>query len=253
MQGAKPVDFPMEQRHKLALAEGHELRDVSKYRRLIGRLNYLTITRPELVYYVHILSQFLQAPKTEHWDAALRVVKYVKGSIDRGIVIEKGRGLELTGYSDSDWGSCPTTRRSLTGYFVSLGGSPISWKTKKQVTVSRCTAEAEYRAMAALTSELIWLKTFLTSLGVHHTRPIQLYCDNQAALHIAKNPVFHDRTKHIEIDCHFVRQHLVEGTIATSFVRTTMQLADIFTKALGKDQFRHILGKLGSWDPGLPT
>ena len=137
----------------------------------------------------------MQAPREEHMEAVRRVLRYLKGTAGNGIFLQAHTDLQVTAYCDSDWGACPLTRRSLTGYFVTVGGSPVSWKTKKQVTVSRSSAEAAYRSMAALTSELIWLKSFLASLGIFSTHGMQLlFCDSQAAIHIANNPVFHERT-----------------------------------------------------------
>lgn len=250
---AKPADFPLPQNHDLASATGPDYTHADRYRRLIGRLIYLTITRPELSYSVHILSQFMQCPKEAHWNAATRVLHYLKAHPGQGLLLSRRSSLNLTAYCDSDWAACPVTRRSLTGYFVLLGDSPISWKTKKQPTVSRSSAEAEYRSMAAACCELLWLKAFLSSLGISHTSPMRLYCDSQAAIHISANPVFHERTKHIEIDCHFVRDLLQSGTITTSYVRSQDQLADIFTKALGKQPFTYLLGKLGILDLHAPT
>ena len=252
MLGSRPSSFPMEQHHRLSTCSSDLLSDPAKYRRLVGRLIYLTITRPELSYSLHVLAQFMQEPRQGHWDAAMRVLRYLKQSPAQGIFL-RPHSLELEAYCDSDWASCPLTRRSVTGYFITLGGCPVSWKTKKQTTVSRSSAEAEYRAMAAAVSEIIWMRSLLSSLGVWMKSPTRLFCDNQAALHIAANPVFHERTKHIEIDCHFVREHLRSGIIATSHVSTSLQLADIFTKALGRDRFRFILGKLGIRDPHAPT
>ncbi|KAJ1703741.1 hypothetical protein LUZ63_003520 [Rhynchospora breviuscula] len=243
--GGKPAAFPIEQNHNLSIASGKPMEDPERYRRLIGRLIYLTITRPDLCYSVHILAQFMHAPLDVHYDAAIRVMRYLKGNPGQGILLRADSNLTLYGYCDSDWATCPLTRRSLTGYFVMLGTSPISWKTKKQHTVSRSSAEAEYRSMATTACELTWLKTLLQSLGVSHTQPMKLMCDSQAALHIAANPVFHERTKHIEIDCHFVRDQIQAGCIVASHIRTNEQLADIFTKALGKRQFHYLLGKLG--------
>ena len=144
------------------------------------------------------------------------------------------------------------TRRSVTGYFILLGSTPISWKTKKQFTVSRSSTEAEYRALANATSEAIWLRNLLHSLHVP-VLSAQLYYDNQATLYIAANPVFHERTKHIEIDCHFVRERILSGEVITRYVSTKEQLANLFTKALGQHPFRYSLGKLGVSKLHAPT
>ncbi|CAH9074985.1 unnamed protein product [Cuscuta europaea] len=251
--GAKPATSPIEQNHKLSQASGSLLTDPEPYRRLLGHLIYLAVTRPDLAYSVHILSQFMHQPRQDHWEAALRVVRYLKGSPGQGILLRSDSNLHLQGWCDSDWAACPLTRRSLSGWVVFLGHSPISWNTKKQHTVSRSSAEAEYRSMAAATCELKWLKALLLSLGVNHSRAIPLFCDSQSAIHLAKNPVFHERTKHIEVDCHFVRDAIQDGVISPSYVPTTYQLADIFTKALGKTQFHFLLRKLGILDPHAPT
>ncbi|RVW82223.1 Retrovirus-related Pol polyprotein from transposon RE2 [Vitis vinifera] len=168
--GAKLCGLPIEQNHRLGLANGELLSNPESYRRLVGRLIYLAVTRPDLAYSVHILSQFMQEPRIEHWEAALRVVRYLKGTPGQGILLRADSDLSLQGWCDSDWAACPVTRRSLSGWLVFLGQSPISWKTKKQHTVSRSSAEVEYRAMAAVTCELKWLKGLLLSLGVHHPK-----------------------------------------------------------------------------------
>ena len=251
--GTRPSSSPIEQSLRLALATGPLLADAEKYRRLVGRLIYLSFTRPDLAYTVHILAQFMQAPRQEHWAAALRAVHYLKGYPGQGILLRADCDLHLTGWCDSDWASCPLTRRSLTGWLVFLGHSPVSWKTKKQHIVSRSSAEAEYRSMATTTCELIWLKALLQSLGIAHPRAMTLYCDSQSALYIAQNPVFHERTKHIEVDCHYVRDALDAGLISAHHVPTSSQLADIFTKALGHRQFHFLLSKLGICDLHAPT
>ena len=191
-------------------------------------------------------------PRQGHWDAALRILRYLKSSPGQGIFLPADNPLDLHVYCDSDWASCPMSRRSLTGYLVKLGHAPIAWKTKNQVTVSRSSAEAEYRAMANATSELVWIRNLLMFLGLP-VAPARLYCDNQAALHIANNPVFHERTKHIEVDCHFVRERILSGILTPEYLPTHEQLADIFTKALGRRQFHHLLGKLGVSRLHAPT
>ena len=213
MLGCKPIDTPMEQNHRLASAEGNPYSNHEKYRRIMGRLVYLSVTRPELSYAVHTLAQFLGCPQVCHWEAAIRVLRYLKGSPGQGIVLRPMKDMCLTAFCDSDWAACPLTRRSLSDYLVFLGRSLVSWKTKKQPTVSRSSAEAEYRSMAVTTCELKWLKSLLSSLGILHSRPMHLYCDSQSALHIVRNPVFHERTKHIGADCHFVSDELISGIL----------------------------------------
>lgn len=251
--GCKPVATPIELNHKLALAKGTPLADPAPYRRLVGRLIYLTFTRPELSYSVHILSQFMKLPLQEHWDAALRVVRYLKGCPSQGILLSSVSDLQVTAYCDSDWSACPLTRRSLSSYIVLLGTSPVSWKTKKQNTVSASSAEAEYRCMAYTLRELKWLKRMLLSFGISHPRPMRLFCDSQSAIYIAQNPVFHERTKHIENDCHQVRDALEEKLITTEHISTKEQPADLLTKALPSTTFTYLLFKLGIQDISPPA
>ncbi|KAL9453634.1 hypothetical protein AB3S75_009276 [Citrus x aurantiifolia] len=195
----------------------------------------------------------MQQPHEEHWAAALHVVRYLKGNPGQRIMLRSDYDLQLSAWCDSYWASCPLTRRSLTGWLILLGNSPISWKTKKQHTISRLSAEAEYRSMAATTCELKWLKELLLTLHVEHPNPMRLYCDNQAALHIAANLVFHEWTKHIEIDCHLVCDEVRIGHIRPTYVSTHVQLVDIFIKALGRQQFEFVLRKLGIQDLHAPA
>lgn len=240
---SKPVTTPLDYNHTLVADHGEVLSDPASYRRLVGRLLYLTVTRPDITYAVNLLSQFMSSPRDTHWQAALRVVRYIKSVPDHGILLSSNSSLRLHAYCDADWASCPTSRRSTTGYCIFLGPSLLCWRTKKQSTVSRSSAEAEYRAMAHAVSELTWLHTLLHELGIP-PHPATLSCDNQASLHIANNPVFHERTKHVEIDCHFVRDKIQEGKLRTTFVSSNQQLADIFTKALLPASHTQLISKL---------
>ncbi|KAJ4750231.1 Copia protein [Rhynchospora pubera] len=158
--------------------------------------------------------------------------------------MKKNNTNEIVGYSDADWAGS-FDRKSTTGYCTFVGGNLVTWKSKKQNVVARSSAEAEYRAMASTASEMIWIKHLITDMGVTCNKTMQMHCDNQAARHIASNPVFHERTKHIEVDCHFVREKVQAGQIETPFVRSKDQLVDILTKALEKKNFIDISSKLG--------
>uniref|UniRef100_A0A3Q7F578 Reverse transcriptase Ty1/copia-type domain-containing protein n=1 Tax=Solanum lycopersicum TaxID=4081 RepID=A0A3Q7F578_SOLLC len=174
--GSKPASTPLESGVKLTTVEYDEATaktddplyaNVTAYQRLIGRLLYLTTTRPDICFAVQVLSQFMQKPKVSHWEAALRLVRYIKGCPGQGILLSSEDSNEMEAFCDSDWASCPNTRRSVTGYVIKLGNSLISWKSKKQHTVSRSSAEAEYRSMAAAVSEISWLLGVLKELNVN--------------------------------------------------------------------------------------
>lgn len=250
--GAKPSPVPMELNHQLARAEG-PLANAAQYRRLVGRLIYLTNTRPDLGYSIHILAQFMQKPLLPHWEAALKVVRYLKGSAGQGIFLKADDSLDISIYCDADWGACPLSRRSLSAYITFLGETPVTWQTKKQDTVSLSSAESEYRAMSVAVKELKWFKNLFDSFGIPPLLPMKLYCDSKSALHIAANPVFHERTKHVERDCHHVRDALKSKFISTEHVTSKNQLADILTKPLPRPLFENILSKLAVRNLTLPT
>ena len=250
--GAKPVSFPMEQNIKL-LDSGELLKDPSQYRQLVECLIYLTITRPYITYLVHMLSRFMHAPRKPHMEAALRVLRYLKSSLGQGLFFPSHNDLSLQAFSDSNWAGCPISHRSTTSYCVFLGSSLISWRTKRQKTISLSLAKAKYRAMTGACCKLSWLRSLLIDLRILHPKPTLLYCDNTTALHIAANLVFHERTRHIEMDCPFIRDKIQDGSIVTKHVASTNQLADVFTKPLEKEAFSTMMRKLGVLDIHSPT
>ncbi|XP_042007450.1 uncharacterized mitochondrial protein AtMg00810-like [Salvia splendens] len=244
MFGCKPSAVPMDPLKKLKLDSDTPLKDASKYRRLIGRLLYLCITRPDVTFAVHKLSQYVSNPSDEHWEAAEKILRYLKSSPGHGLFYLSNSKVSLSIFSDADWAACPDTRKSITGYCLFLGSSMVSWKAKKQTTISRSSAEAEYRAMAQATCEVVWATALLKDFGIKVEKVVPLYCDNQSTIHICSNSVFHERTKHIEIDCHTVREKFLENVIKSLHIRNNLQLADIFTKPLGTLAFRSILSKM---------
>lgn len=175
---------------------------------------YLNFTRPDISHVVHNLSQFIGNPCALHWEGALHILKHLKGNLDHGLFYSVHSSSNLVTYSDADWAKCKDSRKSISGYCVFLRTNLISWKSKKQVTVSHSFAEAEYQSVATTVCEILWLSYVLQDLQLPPPHPIPLWCDNQTAIYIATNPLFHERTKHIEIDCHHVRHHYKLGFIA---------------------------------------
>ena len=252
MLNSKPANTPFDSKLQLDKL-GDPLDSPNYYQKLVGKLIYLTITRPDISFAVSLVSQYMHAPTVVHLCMVKRILRYLKKTIGRGIVMRRNGHTDIIGFSDSDWAGNTIDRRSTTGYCMFVGGNLVSWKSKKQPVVARSSAEAEYRAMAAASCEMVWLKNLLTDLGFSPTSPMKLFCDNQAAMHIAANPVFHERTKHIEVDCHFIRQQVQSKVIQTHYIRSSDQLADAFTKVLSSTVFHRLMFKLGSIDPLAPA
>ncbi|XP_071728540.1 uncharacterized mitochondrial protein AtMg00810-like [Rutidosis leptorrhynchoides] len=223
------------------------LKNITEYQRLIEKLIYLTLTIPDISYSVHVLSQFMHAPKVSHLKCALRVLRYLKSAPGKGICIRKGDDTDLMCYVDSDWGTRIVAMKSVTGYCLFLNGSILTWKSKKQDCVSRSSAEAEYRALADASCEVIWILKVLNDFGKSCIIPVQIHIDNSAAIKIA-NPVFHEKTKHFDLDLHFVRDKINKGVIQTKKVDSAENKADIFTKGLCSFEHNKMCNLLGLKD-----
>ena len=183
-------------------------------------------------------------PREPHLAALKRIIRYVKGTLHLGLVLRPSLQSELTVYSDVDWAGCPDTRKSTSGYAVFLGDNLVSWSSKRQNTVSRSSAEAEYRAVANGVAEATWLRQLLLELHAPPQRTSLVYCDNISAVYMSSNPIQHQRTKHIEIDLHFVRERVAVGDVRIMHVPTSSQYADIFTKGLPSSVFSEFRSSL---------
>ena len=203
------------------------------YRNLMGSLMYLAVwTRPDLAMAVSILSRFSQNPGVKHWEAAKRVVRYLKGTIDHGILYKVGEDVPVWGYSDASYGSDPDTKRGRSGYIFMSGGGAVSWGSKLQEVVALSSTESEYMAMAYAVQEASYLQTFQKEMGVDQ-EGVVLLCDNQSAIKLAKNPIFHKRSKHIAIKYHYIREKVESGEVELAFVATRDMAADQLTKHVG--------------------
>jgi len=232
MLASAPVSTLMNFSKRAVVDQGTPLKDPTSFRRLIGKLIYLTNMRSEITYAVHNLSQHVYAPTTILHQATLRILRYLNQSPGDGIFLDANSEIKLNGFSDSDWAGCPKTRKSLSGYIIYLGHSPIAWKSKKQNIVSRSSPEAKYKALASTTCELQWLFYLLEDFHAQHAQPALLFYNNQSAIQIALNLVFHERTKHKKIDCHVVGEKIQHGVIKLLHISLKEQHANILTKAL---------------------
>ncbi|CAN6698728.1 unnamed protein product [Malus baccata var. baccata] len=253
MLACKPVETPIVQNHHLAIYQDQVPTNKERYQRLVGRLIYLSLTRPDIAYAISIVSQFMHAPSEDHMAAVMRILSYLKGAPGKGLIFRKHGHMEVKGYTDADWAGNITDRRSTSGYFTFVAGNLVTWRSKKQNVVARSTAEAEYRGMAHGICELLWLRILLTEIGFKPQGSMSLYCDNQVAREIANNPVQHDRTKHVEVDRHFIKEKLDVQLIDIPYVRSEEQLADVLTHAVSARVFQDSLDKLGLGDIYAPT
>ena len=241
---SKIVDTPIEYNYSLNSHDDESLFDATFYRQLVRSLIYLTVTRPDISYVVHVVSQFMAALRSPHYAVVLRILRYLKGTIFDDLHFSSHSSLTLQAYLDTDCAGDPTDRRFTTGYCFLLGDSFISWRSKKQTVVARSSTETEYRALIVTTTKLIWLHWLLQDLGVDYSTATKLHCDNRSAIQIAHNDVFNERTKHIEINCQFIRHNLLQGTLTLQYISSQDQLADIFTKPLPPGTFRTLSSKL---------
>jgi hypothetical protein len=243
MVDAKPISTPFIVGQYLT-AGGTLYTDPTLFRSLAGALQYLTITRPDLSFSVNFICQFMHSPIEDHFRALKRILRYIKGTVHYGLQLQKQSTHALLGYSDADWAGCPDTRRSTTGYAIFLGSNLISWSSKKQSTVSRSSAEAEYRSLAVATADIAWIVQILKNLHVTLPASPTLCCDNQSAIFMDGNPVTRPRSKHIAIDYHFVHELVVNGFLKLQLVTSSLQLADSLTKGVSKPQFFLFRNKL---------
>ena len=247
MLGCKPETTPINPNHKLGTDPSRTPVDKGQYQRLVGKLIYLSHTRPDIAYAIGLVSQFMHASMNCHMEAVTHILRYLKHTLGKGLIFEKHNHYHVEAYTDVDWGSLLIDRRSTSGYCTLVAGNLVTWKGKKHV-VSRFSAEAEFRAMALGICELMWLNTLLKELHVKVDEPMRLYCDNKAAISIAHNLVQHDRTKHVEIDQHFIKENIDKGVICMPFVASKSQLADVFTKALPSNIYSPLIDKLRMLD-----
>jgi hypothetical protein len=211
------------------------------------------MTRPDITFAVSILSQFMSTPTVKHWKALEQILCYLKGVLGLGILYSNHGHTSIECFIDADWAGSRPDRRSTTGYYVFVGGNRVSWKSKKLNVVSQSSAESEYRSIAQSTCEIMWVYHLLEEISLNPPLLANLWCENQAALHIASNPVYYKRTKHIKVDCHFAREKIQENLISTSYVRTGEHLGDIFTNVLNGNQAENLGNKLGIINIYAPT
>ncbi|XP_022040322.1 uncharacterized mitochondrial protein AtMg00810-like [Helianthus annuus] len=244
MDSCKPVATPVDTQAKLSVDSSPLHDDPTTYRSLAGALQYLTFTRPDIWYAVQQICMHMHSPRADHWSALKRIIRYIQGTSDYGLHLGPTPKISLVSYTDTDWAGRPDTRCTTSGYCVYLGDNLISWSSKRQATISRSSAEAEYRGVANVVAEICWLRNLLLELNHPVSRATLVYCDNVSAVYLSGNPVQHQRTKRIELDIHFVREQVQRGHVRVLHVPSRHQIADIFTKGLPRvlfDDFRSSL------------
>jgi hypothetical protein len=243
MAECKPCATPVDTQGKVCAA-GPPVADPTGYHSLAGALQYLIFTLPDIAYSVQQVCLHMHDPREPHLTAMKRVLRYLCGTIDFGLLLHRSSTTELRVYTDADWAGCPDTRRSTSDYGVFLGDNLVSWSLKRQPVVSRSSAEAEYRAVANGVAEAAWLRQLLQELHSPLARSTLVFCDNVSAVYLSTNPVQHQRTKHVEIDLHFVCERVACGDVRVLHVPNASQFADVFTKGLPMTVFAEFRSNL---------
>ncbi|GMI95461.1 cysteine-rich RLK (RECEPTOR-like protein kinase) 8 [Hibiscus trionum] len=244
MESANGLPTPMISNCHLSLNDGSPIPNVTEYRSIVGALQYVVITRPEIAFSVNRVCQFMHSPLDTHFQAVKRILRYLSGTVDFGLHFVASSRLTLTAFVDANWGSDLDDRRSTSGFCVFFGDNPVSWGSKKQAVVSRSTAEAEYRSVACATTELLWLESLLRELRVSLDGRSTLWCDNSSAVAVSANPVFHSKFKHVELDLFFVREQVAAGRLLVNEIPSSEQLADVLTKPLSASSFSRFRERL---------
>ena len=247
MAQSNPSHTPLQQNVKLLPDMQSPLTDPTPYRRLVGKLIFLTNTRPDITHAVHQVARFMQTPQIAHLQAIHSILRYLRHTPNHGLFYARGDTGTLSGFTDADWGGASDNRRSVTGYLFKFGQSPITWTSKSQTSVSLSSTESEYRALMEGTREAIWLKRLLCEPNLIPPQSIPIYCDNLGSVKLSHNPTFHSRSKHFDIHLHFTREKVQEGEIEVLHIPTDQQPADILTKTLSRVKFekcRELLGVL---------
>ncbi|CAH9069840.1 unnamed protein product [Cuscuta europaea] len=245
MEDSKPVSTPVESGLKLSRYDKGKLIDPTYFKSLVGSLRYLTCTRPDILFGVGLVSRFMEAPTTTHLKAGKRILRYLKGTTEYGLFYSSYDEFKLVGYSDSDWGGDIDDRKSTTGFVFYMGNTAFTWVSKKQPIVTLSTCEAEYVAATSSVCHAIWLRYILQALSMSQEEATTIFVDNKSAIALAKNPVFHDRSKHIDTRYHFIRGKIAEKEVQVEYVKTQDQVADILTKPLKHDVFAKMRNLLG--------
>ncbi|KAM2258629.1 hypothetical protein ACFX1S_003699 [Malus domestica] len=237
METCKPTSTPSKPHAQLLEQEGTALSDPSHYRSLVGALQYLTFTRPDLAHAVNMVCQFMTSPTDLHMHLVKRILRYLKGTLDYGLHYKQSLDFNLLAYSDSDWaadrGGFDLEKKAGvevdSAMEMDVGDNPISWQSKNQSTVSCSSTEAEYKALAHSAADLFWIRALLKDMHQRILVPPLLHCDNLSALALSSNPVFHSKIKHLDTDYHFVREKVQRGDLIVQYIPAADQVADVFT------------------------
>lgn len=245
MEECNAVCNPLVPGGRIDMDEGGERVDDTMYKQVIGSLMYITTTRPDLQFAVSLLSRYMSKPTQLHLQAAKRMLRYLKGTLDFGIWYKRGGIGKLLAYTDSDFAGDIDGKKSTSGYVFLMNGEAVTWSSKKQPIVTLSTTEAEYVAASVFTCQAIWFQRILSELGCDARGRTVILCDNTSTIKLSKNPVFHGRCKHIGVRFHFLRDLLNEGVISLEHCGSLEQVADIFTKPLKREAFENLRSKLG--------